>query len=59
MQRTSEAKGEFTKLESRLVAFKAIANAHQDQPGKVDENLRTRLASITQCVLGFTVPSFF
>ena len=50
IQRTVEAKAEFTKLESRLSAFKAIADAHQDESGKVDEGLRTRLKSITQCV---------
>jgi len=58
MQRTVEAKAEFTKLESRLNAFKAIADAHQDEPGKVDEGLRTRLKSIAQYVYAHSMHSF-
>ena len=38
------------KLESRLVAFKAIADAHLVEPRALDENLQTRLASITKLV---------
>jgi len=50
LQRTVEAKAEFTKLESKLSAFSAIAEAHQAEPRMLDENLQTRLVSITKCV---------
>jgi len=48
LQRTVEAKAEFTKLESKLVAFKAIANAHQAEPHALDESLQARLKSMTE-----------
>jgi len=50
MQRTVEAKAEFTKLESKLVAFKAIADAHQTEPRTIDESLQARLRSLAKCV---------
>jgi len=48
IQRTVEAKAEFMKLESRLAAFKAIADAHQDHPREVDQNLKIRLVTIVK-----------
>jgi len=50
LQRTVEAKAEFTKLESKLSAFSAIAEAHQAEPRMLDANLQNRLVSITKCV---------
>ena len=50
IQRTAEAKAEFLKLESKLAAFKAIADAHRDHPREVDQSLQIRLDSITQLV---------
>jgi len=50
MQRTVEAKAEFTKLESKLAAFKAIAEAHQAEPRALDESLQARLKSLSQLV---------
>ena len=48
LQRTVEAKAEFTKLESKLVAFKAIAAAQQVEPRAIDESLQARLKSLAQ-----------
>ena len=48
VQRTVEAKAEFTKLESKLAAFKAIAEAHQAEPQALDESLQARLKSLSQ-----------
>jgi len=50
LQRTVEAKAEFTKLESKLGAFKAIADAHQAEPRTIDESLQARLKSLAKCV---------
>jgi len=48
LQCTVEAKTEFMKLESKLAAFKAIAEAQQAEPRALDENLQARLKSLTQ-----------
>jgi len=48
LQRTVEAKAEFTKLESKLAAFKAIADAYQAEPRALDESLQARLKSLTK-----------
>ena len=53
LQRTAEAKAEFMKLESRLVAFKAIADAHLVEPRALDESLQARLTSIAKLVFYF------
>jgi len=47
-QRTVEAKAEFTKLESKLVAFKVIAEAYQVEPGVLDESLQMRLKALVR-----------
>jgi len=46
LQRTAEAKAEFTKLESKLIAFKAIADVQQAERRALDENLQARLKSL-------------
>lgn len=56
MQRTIEAKAEFTRLESKLVAFKAIADAHLAEPHALDESLHARLKLLTEYVLGYSAP---
>jgi len=47
LQRTVEAKTEFMKLESKLAAFKAIAEAQQVEPRALDESLQARLKSLS------------
>jgi len=51
LQRTAEAKVEFMKLESKLVAFKAIAEVQQAEPRALDESLQARLKALALCVL--------
>jgi len=48
LQRAVQAKAEFTKLESKLAAFKAIAETQQAEPRALDESLQTRLKSLAQ-----------
>jgi len=48
VQRTTEAKVEFTKLKSRLDAINAIAAVHRDE---VDPTLQARLAAIVEYVV--------
>jgi len=48
VQRTTEAKVEFTKLKSRLDAINAIAAVHRDE---VDPTLQARLAAIVEYVI--------
>ena len=43
---------EFMKLESKLVAFKVIADAHQAEAQALDESLQARLKSLTEYFLG-------
>jgi len=41
------------KLESKLVAFKVIADAHQAEPQALDESLQARLKSLAKCVFQY------